>query len=64
MKEKTTAITLINGDILRVSNDVLNCPCCMNGSMVLKGTDDDGAEYECVKCRSVIRIPYVSMEEE
>ena len=64
MKEKTSVITLINGDILRVDNDVINCPCCMNGSMVLKEAGEDEAVYECVKCRSTIKIPCVSIKTE
>ena len=71
MEEKKTAITLINGDILRIDNGAIACPCCMNGSMLLMdncttsaGFINDELVFECVKCRATLTVPYVSLKEE
>lgn len=61
MKE-TTAI-LINGDHFEYEGDATACPCCLNGSMVLKENNGESLVFECVKCRTTMTIPYVSLKE-
>ena len=61
--EKTTA-TLINGDYFEYVNDVVNCPCCLNGTMILKGSNEENLVFECVKCRTTLTVPYVSLKQE
>ena len=61
--EKTTAI-LINGDYFEFNGDTVNCPCCLNGAMVLKENNGENLVFECVKCRATLTVPYVSFEED
>lgn len=62
MKE-TTAI-LINGDHFEYQNNAVNCPCCLNGAMVLKENSGENLVFECVKCRATLTVPYISLKDE
>ena len=61
--EKITAI-LINGDHFEYQDDTVICPCCLNGSMVLKEKNEETLVFECVKCRATLTVPYVSLKDE
>lgn len=62
MKDATAI--LINGDHFEFEGDAFNCPCCLNGTMVLKENDGENLVFECVKCRTTLTVPYVSFKEE
>lgn len=61
---KDTTVVLINGDHFEYTNDTTNCPCCLNGAMVLKENNGENLVFECVKCRATLTVPYISLKEE
>ena len=60
---KETNVILVNGDRFNLVGDTVTCPCCMNGAMTLKEDNGDSLVFECVKCRTTLTVPYVSLKE-
>lgn len=55
-------VILKDGSIVTLHNDAVECPICVNGSMTVINSNDEGITYRCDKCHSELFVPFIKCD--